>query len=453
LKIDKPAGNMMQSRKVPTTLEKPGARKAKTACFKLINGVAIEQGAPIPRPPRQLLSKTAQRPAFGRTAIGAPSDDGPRAKWVTMCNQVLKFQAFFKEAVNESNMENYRTRMVNIMFYLSDQQLEITEVKTENSGIPQGQFLKKGKHNMAETDLIVGSTITLYGRTYYIVNCDNFTRQYCSEKGSSQPENQPTPTDAYNTSRSLMKERDTGADQTIARGKKQNPLKKFMEASLGNASPRMRVGTQSDNLSRFLENDRQVLRFYAQWDDTSTLYGQVHNYTINFFLANGQMEVLEINKPNEGRDHFPVFLQRSKVQRARSTTIDGAGVNGVEDEDDHASIFLTTDDLIVGDYVNIYGRLLLIHDADEFTYNQPIYDWGGSPCKQDRCSATTRAGTRSAPSSLQRIWRPTRQCRKLQTSCAKASEEGFPQGNGKCTKWQRHENASIQSTHGNDSPS
>jgi len=361
---------MMQSRKVPTTLEKPGARKAKTACFKLINGVAIEQGAPIPRPPRQLLSKTAQRPAFGRTAIGAPSDDGPRAKWVTMCNQVLKFQAFFKEAVNESNMENYRTRMVNIMFYLSDQQLEITEVKTENSGIPQGQFLKKGKHNMAETDLIVGSTITLYGRTYYIVNCDNFTRQYCSEKGSSQPENQPTPTDAYNTSRSLMKERDTGADQTIARGKKQNPLKKFMEASLGNASPRMRVGTQSDNLSRFLENDRQVLRFYAQWDDTSTLYGQVHNYTINFFLANGQMEVLEINKPNEGRDHFPVFLQRSKVQRARSTTIDGAGVNGVEDEDDHASIFLTTDDLIVGDYVNIYGRLLLIHDADEFTYNQ-----------------------------------------------------------------------------------
>jgi len=142
-----------------------------------------------------------------------------------------------------------------------------------------------------------------------------------------------------------------------------------MEASLGNASPRMRVGTQSDNLSRFLENDRKVLRFYAIWDDSASLYGQVHKYTINFFLANGEIEVLEINKPNEGRDHFPCFLARGKVERRRSTDIDGAGVNGVEDEDAHNSIFLTADDLQVGGGVDIHGRPFLIYDADDSTYN------------------------------------------------------------------------------------
>jgi hypothetical protein len=104
------------------------------------------------------------------------------------------------------------------------------------------------------------------------------------------------------------------------------------------------------------------------WDDSDKLYGQVHKYTINFFLADGTMEVLEINKPNEGRDHFPCFLKRGKVERNRSTTIDGAGVNGVEDEDDHGSIFLTADDLVVGQKVNIHDREFLIHDADESTY-------------------------------------------------------------------------------------
>jgi len=351
----------------------PGQRKAKTAAFKLINGVAIEQGPQIPRPKRTMLSKSARAPTTSLVA----TNGGISARWVNNCNQVLKFQAFYKETVNESNEENYRTRIVNIFYYLADQKIEITEVKMENSGIPQGQFLKKGKiprgdgsgNYLTENDFQVGSTVDIYKRVLKVINCDDFTRNYYAQQGLSQAENQPAPTDAYNSSRAAMKERDTGADQTIARGKKQNPLKKFMEASLGNASPRMRVGTQSDNLSRFLQNDRNVLRFYAMWDDSDSLYGQVHKYTLNFFLATGEMEVLEINRPNEGRDHFPCFLKRSKVERNRSTTIDGAGVNGVEDEDYHGSIFLTADDLVVGQWVYIHGRPMLIHDADDSTYN------------------------------------------------------------------------------------
>jgi len=350
---------------------KPGQRRAKSSAFTLVNGVAIESQPAVPRPPRKLLSKTARNPSTSRTIV-AP---GRGAKWVEKCNQVLKFQAFFKETVNESAAENHRIRVVNFMYYLADDKLEITEVKSENSGIPQGQFLKKCQAKkpdgslITETDFRIGTTLTLYGRTYYVANCDAFTRQHYQAQNDPQPADCPIPVDDYNNSRLLMKERDTGADQSIARGKKQNPLKKFMEASLGNASPRMRVGTQSDNLARFLSNDRKVLSFKAMWDDSASLYGQVHLYTINFFLASGEMEVLEINRPNEGRDHFPCFLKRGKVERHRSTTIDGAGVNGVEDEDNHGSIFLTADDLVVGSYVTINGREFLVYDADDSTYS------------------------------------------------------------------------------------
>jgi hypothetical protein len=42
---------------------------------------------------------------------------------------VLKFQAYFKEAVHESSTENYRVRVLNFMYYLADDTIEITEVR------------------------------------------------------------------------------------------------------------------------------------------------------------------------------------------------------------------------------------------------------------------------------------------------------------------------------------
>jgi hypothetical protein len=49
---------------------------------------------------------------------------------------VLRFDGYFKEAVVESNLENWRKRQVIIFYYLEDSTLMINEPKQVNSGTP-----------------------------------------------------------------------------------------------------------------------------------------------------------------------------------------------------------------------------------------------------------------------------------------------------------------------------
>ena len=60
-----------------------------------------------------------------------------------MFKKVLRFDAYFQEHVVENPNENYRIRKCLIYYYLDDETLYITEPKIENSGLPQGVFLKR----------------------------------------------------------------------------------------------------------------------------------------------------------------------------------------------------------------------------------------------------------------------------------------------------------------------
>jgi hypothetical protein len=66
-------------------------------------------------------------------------------QWLKYDRQVLKFDGYFQEAVVEDPNENYRIRKCVIYYYLEDDTLHILEPKVENSGIPQGVFLKRHK--------------------------------------------------------------------------------------------------------------------------------------------------------------------------------------------------------------------------------------------------------------------------------------------------------------------
>ena len=101
--------------------------------------------------------------------------------YVALDRMVLRFFAYFKEAVHESRMENYRTRKVTMLYYLEDNTIQVNEPKEENSGIPQGQFVKR--HHVPKrrgdfhtvVDFRLGADLTFYGRTFRIVDCDAFT--------------------------------------------------------------------------------------------------------------------------------------------------------------------------------------------------------------------------------------------------------------------------------------
>ena len=102
--------------------------------------------------------------------------------------QVLRFYGYFKESVDESHMENHRVRRVVIQFYTTDGTIQVIEPKQDNSGIPQGTFLKRHRVEKKEggfvnaTDLRVGEEVELYGRVYFLVDADGFTRDFMEKE-------------------------------------------------------------------------------------------------------------------------------------------------------------------------------------------------------------------------------------------------------------------------------
>ena len=82
-----------------------------------------------------LSATTAYRPSPNNLAPSAP---------------VLLFRGYFFEDVIESQIESRRIHRCDIYFYTEDASVEIIEQKTENSGMPQGSILRRGKVRVCE---------------------------------------------------------------------------------------------------------------------------------------------------------------------------------------------------------------------------------------------------------------------------------------------------------------
>lgn len=123
--------------------------------------------------------------------------------------QVLRLYAYFKEAVVESATEAERVRKCTIQFFLVDGTIMVIEHKEENSGIPQGTFIKRhripggtgadGSYDF--NDLMIGNEVTFYGRTMRIVDCDPFTREFFEANGLELGPPEAYPTDDHTTLR------------------------------------------------------------------------------------------------------------------------------------------------------------------------------------------------------------------------------------------------------------
>lgn len=70
--------------------------------------------------------------------------------WLKHDRETLRFYAYFQQPVHESPTENYRARSCLVLFYLEDGTMQILEPKIENSGIPQGAFLRRHRFPKAD---------------------------------------------------------------------------------------------------------------------------------------------------------------------------------------------------------------------------------------------------------------------------------------------------------------
>ncbi|DBB10039.1 TPA: Protofilament ribbon protein [Trebouxia sp. C0006] len=274
--------------------------------------------------------------------------------WVVNNNKVLRWYGYFKEAVTESAVENYRVRKVVIFFYLEDNSCQVVEPKEDNSGLPQGVLIRRHRIEksdgsfFAPGDFVVGDNVSFYGRTFHIVDADVFTRQTLADAGLEYGPAETYPNDPFTTKRLSMQRHTSGGSNGTG-----SPM------SPGTTGVTLRKDNGKKKLQQFMHNARKVLRFYCVWDDRQALYGDRRPYRLHYFLEDDTVEILELHENNDGRDPFPVFLRRGPLPKDFHVTRTGKKLMREQ--------CYGPQDLALGAFIHVYGRDFFIHDADDFT--------------------------------------------------------------------------------------
>jgi hypothetical protein len=281
-----------------------------------------------------------------------PKDYDTLPAWDALDRHVLRFYGFFKEAVTETNLENYRVRKCVIFYYLEDDTCLITEPKTDNSGLPQGTLIRRHRFPAPEggyihaEDLRIGGDLEVYGKSIRLVDCDGFTREYFNSLGLEQAASIPVEDDPWHATRNDMKVKAAAQERTYE--------KLYREVMLGG-------GHINENMQQWMENDRKVCRFFAVLDDLATSQYERRPFTLMFFLADNTVEIREQYPLNCGRDNFPIFFRRGKLTRGNVKT------RGPQDQLPKSDELVHISDFYVGAEVHLLNSKFNIYDADEFT--------------------------------------------------------------------------------------
>jgi len=274
-------------------------------------------------------------------------------QWLKFDKIVLKFRGYFDEHVTESAYENWRVRPCTLLYYLDDDTFHIIEDKYENSGMPQGNLLKKRRVDIWDKpvkspvdwrDINIGQNLYIYGKKFRICDCDKFTLEYYTRNGIVLNPPIKIPVIDYS-----VRYKDVDFDKIK---KDIAYIKEYNEVALGGGHP-------NGGLRQFLDNDRKVLSFDIVWYD-SIYDKEEKKYKLNYYLADNQAEVCEIKVNNSGKDPFPRLLKKSKLPKKPIMSF-CPGLETPEEE------YYKPEDLKIGNYVYVYGRKCLIVGCDEFT--------------------------------------------------------------------------------------
>ncbi|XP_027594162.1 EF-hand domain-containing protein 1 [Pipra filicauda] len=285
----------------------------------------------------------------GPTLTYGPAKKSPpppfMPSYVAFDKQVLKFDAYFKEEVLTSAEEHYRIRQVGIYYYLEDDSMCVIEPVVKNSGLIQGKLMRRHrvpKNDQGDyyhwKDLNLATNITMYGRTYRLVDCDSFTKVFMESQGIVLNPPEQLVSDPY------IEQRRTPVQKPI-------------------------VPAGPDPLWQFLTYDTKVLRFYAIWDDTNHPFGDQHRCIIHYFLADDTVEVREVYSRNDGRDPFPVLMKRQRLPKTLAEKKMGFPSCVLEITNEEVLEWYSPRDFAIGKTITLLGRTFLIYDCDKFTQN------------------------------------------------------------------------------------
>ncbi|XP_052753824.1 EF-hand domain-containing protein 1-like [Galleria mellonella] len=265
--------------------------------------------------------------------------------WVHYDKRCLNFTAFFKQPVYENPDENYRVRVVNIVYFLEDDTLTVMEPRVKNSGLWQGRLVKRGKIPKNDVgdcwhwkDLDIGKDICIYGKVFHTVSCDLFTKEWLESQGLELSKEEDLPIDAY-----MQKKR----WKTVR--------------------PPQKMKSQDDRLRRYLEYDGKVLAFDVVWDDRESENGDLREYKLLYFLQDDTIAIKELHDGKGGKDPFPLLLKKTKLPKKWKEKPVSFPSTVMEITDAEVTEYYAPMDLIVGQTIFVLGRRFLLCDCDNFT--------------------------------------------------------------------------------------
>ena len=337
------------------------------------------QNAPPPAPGAPALR------ALGEMHLGKGS---AVPAWVAFDGMFLAFEAYFLEPAVDGRD---RVRTCCLRYYLEDGTVDITEPKTDNSGLNQGVLLRRHRVSPSQnlTDpfdsLKVGGCARLYGRNYFITKCDGFTRAFLTKNGTAVAPDVSVPAGLTDEGPGVlgtigMGTRGAGGRRVFAALEKSPEESAAKKSSLKIADP----------------FDATVLRFYCAYDGRANGCS-VLKYTLHFFLRDNTVEVLEEQGRNTGLDPFPKMLTRSKLPARGGFAV---GVPGEGKLGDGAEVHVGAGDIIIGGVVGVYGRDLFVYDCDESTRGYYVTQLGRTLAEMAPREIPYSRGSGRPPSAL-----------------------------------------------------
>ncbi|XP_014297074.2 EF-hand domain-containing protein 1 [Microplitis demolitor] len=288
----------------------------------------------------RVAKENASRAALSATRRTRPGLEDPRRRFLEFDGMVLTFDATWNE-------DRYQ-----VLYFLTDDTIAVREVPVTNYGKEPSRLLLKrmrvpknwsdvsnsfpsvylersddGEY-YSPADLMVGETIFVFGRKFYLYDCDNFTRKYYSEMLNIQ---QPA-------------RMSTGIDDV-----------KYDDKKVNVRSQRKISGIDKEDVIRKIYNHPKKLRYLASMIAVHP-EDKDRDFVLEYSLSDGKIKISEIDKRNSGHRGgcflAAMLVPKSRIYRA--------------DSDDEDVTYYTPEDFYIGAEINIFNHRFLITGADLF---------------------------------------------------------------------------------------
>ena len=328
---------------------KPLPRKSGTA---MENTITVAN-APIVAPP--LPKAMPPIPPIAAVAPFVPA-------YVTLDRQVLRFYAYFTEDVSGGLR---RVRRFTILYYLVDGTIEISEPRVENSGLEQGQFLKRSAPaevhaaGISPSTFAIGAAVKLCGRDFVVVDCDATTRAWLDAAGSPAAAALPFP-------------KTTGEGAPDSRWTLVSAIGQDGQHDVHCVGSARSPSASALSFSKFQKHQGEVLCFDATFvDDTPCssieriFSRRTRQFKLCFFPANDTVEITEVLARPDSVSAALLKRQKLPLPAAAGSPRCGSGI--LPEDAAPPSAYVQAADLVCGATVDVFGRSFVLTNCDRFT--------------------------------------------------------------------------------------